>query len=422
MAWCVMTGPDDATAEARAERQARDLQVETDRQLTFLRARAAAAEIYQAETTGPKGPRSGRRVDLKPFLDGTYRPPQPEVGAERTGGGQLLYRGRWHTVDALTGAGKSWFCCWHAIAEMRRGNPVVYAHFEETSAGGTIERIRDMAPDLDHDTIDKLLVWLDCSYRWTAEEWQAHLPADAALVCLDGRIGACGKQGWIVDKPESVGAYRELFVTPAVVAGAAVLTAGHPVKAPDRQTERHGSGHSAWLDEVDGVGFRMTASKESPLRRGAHGLSNIYSVKDRYGRVEESGATTDAGGKPLADGWVYLGSLHVDDSLLRGVADDMVYMSAPPTRVESPRSDLDKLSEIALKVIHGMPGQSFKTVTGLGQEMRAADHKFRQTDLSPALLKLSKRGLLDWPEPDRERAPRPGRLTARGVAEVEDDA
>ena len=35
----------------------------------------------------------GRWVDLDQFLDGTYRPPEPSVGAIRDDGISLLYRG-----------------------------------------------------------------------------------------------------------------------------------------------------------------------------------------------------------------------------------------------------------------------------------------------------------------------------------------
>ena len=45
----------------------------------------------------------------------------------------------------------------------------------------------------------------------------------------------------------------------------------------------HGFGSTAWLDEVDGVGFRMVPSKH-PMVIGGKSYSELYVVKDRYPR------------------------------------------------------------------------------------------------------------------------------------------
>jgi hypothetical protein len=220
----------------------------------------------------------------------------------------LLYPGRWHTLVAPTAAGKSWFAVWHVVAELRRGNVVGYAHYEEHNPAGMVDRIRSVAPELTIDDLIARFVWLDCSRAWKSEEFAAALPDRPALLVLDGIVAACSQHGWVADKPEAVGSYRERFVTPATKAGAAVLSLGHPVKARDRQTERHGFGASAWLDEVDGAAFRLEAAK-NPIRRGRRGYSALYSVKDRYGEVELHGQA-DA----RRDGWFYLGAFTVDSS------------------------------------------------------------------------------------------------------------
>jgi hypothetical protein len=254
----------------------------------------------------PDKPR--RRVNLLPFLNGTYSPPPPSVGGNRDDDQQLLYPGRWHTLIAPTAAGKSWFAVWHVVAELRLGHNVGYAHFEEHGPAGMLDRIRQVAPDLTIDDLLERFVWLDCSSVWKTEEFAASLPERPSLIVLDGIVAACSQHGWIADKPESVGAYRGRFVTPATKAGAAVISLGHPVKARDRQTERHGFGASAWLDEVDGVAFRMESGK-IPIRRGGRGYSVLFTVKDRYGQVEMSGRPDEK-----RDGWFYLGAFTVDSS------------------------------------------------------------------------------------------------------------
>lgn len=360
-----------------------------------------------------------RRVDLLPFLDGSYVPPDPEIGGQRNDSAAMLYPGRWHTMIAPTTSGKSWWAAWHVVTEVRAGRTVAYAHFEESSPAGTIERIKLLAPELTNEEIAKSFIWLDCSYRWTHEDWQRALPSEMSLLILDGINAACGQHGWVVDKTEAVGAYRSLFVTPAVRRSAAVLSLGHPPKSPDRQGERHGFGSTAWLDEVDGVGFRLRPSKDTPIRRDRHGWSNVYVVKDRYGQVEKLGAVESAG---TSEGWFYVGAFHVNSApTINVTADDMAYMTAPARDEQgSPKSAMDKLADSALQVMCTMPDRSFRTVGDLEQHMRAADHKFKASDLKPALLKLATRGLIEWPESERERAPRPGRATDIGWQYVND--
>jgi hypothetical protein len=81
------------------------------------------------------------------------------------------------------------------------------------------------------------------------------------LAVLDGINTACGMHDWAVKEPESVGLYRAMFVHPLTKIGAAVLSLGHPPKATNRQSEYYSYGAAGWLNDVDGVGYRMVASK-----------------------------------------------------------------------------------------------------------------------------------------------------------------
>ncbi|MEV6348563.1 DnaB-like helicase N-terminal domain-containing protein [Actinoplanes sp. NPDC051851] len=278
-------------------------------------------DVLDAHTSETRTDTPRRRVNLLPFLNGTYNPPPPSIGGERDDNRQMLYPGRWHTLVAPTAAGKSWFAVWHVVAELRRGNTVAYAHFEEHNPAGMVDRIRSVAPELTIEDLVDRFIWLDCSSTWRADEFAAALPERPSLIVLDGIVAACSQHGWVADKPEAVGAYRELFITPATKTGAAVISLGHPVKARDRQAERHGFGASAWLDEVDGVAFRLEASK-SPIRRDQRGFSTLFCVKDRYGQVEAAGQA-DA----RRDGWFYLGAFTVDSST--DVDNTVAFLTAP---------------------------------------------------------------------------------------------
>lgn len=344
-----------------------------------------------------------RVVDLAPFLDGTYVPPVPSVGAVRDDGVRLLYPSRWHTMIALTGTGKSWFALGACAAEICRGRTVVYAHFEEAGPGGTLERLSQLG--VTHEQILARFVWVDCSSAWALHRFAgtlAGLPGPPSLVVLDGINAACGQHGWPVDKPEAVGEYRARFVSPAVALGAAVLSLGHPPKARDRQGERHSFGSTAWLDIPDGVGFRLEASKQTPIRLGHAGYSELYSVKDRYGQVEVHGVLADQ----RESGWYRLGKLIVDD--ITGAT--QVRLVAPSLDADGRAPDeIDRLGRMVVTQLAAHGGR-FESTRRLQDLLRAAGVTLRTAMLAPAIERLVTRGEVTWPEMPTGK-PRPGWLT-----------
>jgi hypothetical protein len=259
-------------------------------------------------------PSGRRRVDLRPFLDGTYMPPLPTVGQPREDGAYLLYPGRWHVLAGLTTAGKTMFALWQAIGVMCAGGTVAYLHFEEINPSGTIDRLRTLGGDkITDDMIENQFVWLSCEARWGAGLLAGELELleePAELVVLDGINAAVAQHGGDINSTDSITLYRRLLVAPAVATGATVLSLGHPVKDRTRQEERHSFGSTAWLDEVDGVGFRLEASPNTPISKGRYGSSALYSTKDRYGQVESSGVLH----KDREAGWYYLGQFSIDNS------------------------------------------------------------------------------------------------------------
>lgn len=370
-------------------------------------------EPYALSTPVDEPVRS-RRVDLKPWLDGTYEPPQPAVGGRRGDRRQLLYPGRWHTLIAPTTSGKSWWAVWHVVAELRAGRTTLYCHFEEADPGGTLDRIRTIAPDLTMDDLLERFVWLDCTRRWKGPgEFAREIPPGVTLAVLDGINAACAQHGWPVDKPEAVGEYRAHFAAPVIAAGGTPLSLGHPPKARDRQDERHGYGSTAWLDEVDGVGFRLKTSKEAPIRRGRHGLSTLYVVKDRYGQVEQHCSTDQ---QASSEGWFYAGALHVDSS----GPQLSVHCSAPENVAgdEPQRSQADLLGDAVIQVLGWEMAGRFGSTRALEVQLRAAGIAFRRETLDVALAILHRDGLIHWPEaPPRQS--RPGVIADPGVAAAE---
>jgi hypothetical protein len=362
---------------------------------------------------GAEGNSGGRWVDLNQFLDGTYSPPEPSIGATRDDGIPLLYPGMWHTLIALTAAGKTTFALWQVKAVLEWGGHVVYIHFEEVNPNGIIHRLRGLG--VSAEAIRKRFHWghVDTPWKWgemAFEIEQLEIPPQLAV--LDGINAACGMHGWAVKEPESVGLYRAMFVHPLTKTGAAALSLGHPPKAPNRQSESYGYGAAGWLNDVDGVGYRMTASK-TPIGKNRKGSSALHSVKDRYGEVERWGELQADDGMP----WFYLGQFIVDDTLpedtLGSLPKTAIHLSVPAKNEEGDGKDsIDHLCDHILSHLRETTGR-FSTKNNLEDALRSKEVHVNRSDLAPALLRLVSRGLLEWPEV--EKGARPGWLTTEAI-------
>ena len=393
--------------------------------LATIESGLSPADDWKAARKPEPEPRRSRRVDLVPFLEGTYEPPEPTVGATRSDGVRLLYAGKWHTVIGLTGAGKSWLAAWEAAAELAAGNVVVYLHFEEADPGSTVARFR--ALDVPDDAVRDRLIWLDTADPWTREAFEEELAAlDPAptLVILDGINAACGLHGWNPLDTEGVNAYRLMFEKPATRLGAAVLSLGHPVKDRTRQGERHSFGSGDWLNLVDGVGLRLEAVAKAPIHRGARGSARLYSVKDRHGGVERHGTLNGS----REAGWYFLGMFTVDDSPMAVLGQDrrpvVTAELAAPVDDEKDQATAteDKVDELADAIVRHLEqnGRRYESKNRLADQLRATRLKFSTDDLGPALERLEQDGRLEMPPYERSR-PRPGWLTDPEPATADTD-
>jgi hypothetical protein len=371
---------------------------------------AAGKKLHELQPLPPPGPAlNSRWVNLDQFLDGTYTPPQPDLGAIRDDGTQFLYRGRWHTLIALTTAGKTTFALWQVKSVLEWGGHVVYIHFEEASPSGIIHRLTGLGVNI--EAIRKRFHWghVDTPWKWgelAAEIEQLDEPPQLAV--LDGINAACGMHNWPVKEPESVGSYRVMFVHPLTKAGAAVLSLGHPPKAANRQSESYSYGAAGWLNDVDGVGYRMTASK-TPISKGVKGSSALYVVKDRYGEVQRWGELQSGDGMP----WWYMGQFVVDDARPEDtagiLAETNCHVTVPARNEEGAGKDkIDALCDHILIHLRETTGR-FETVNKLKDALRAKGVHVRDSDVAPALLRLAGRELIEWPEV-LDRRPRPGWL------------
>ena len=352
-----------------------------------------------------------RWLNLDEYLDGTYTPPQPSVGAARDDMVQLLYPGRWHTVVGLMTAGKTSLALWQVKAVLAEGGHVIYVHFEEPDPGGIVHRLLGLG--VSKEVIRKRFHWPeDGTVPWEPGEMArevARLEDTPMLAVLDGINAACGIHGWDVSVNASVGEYRNMFVFPLTSLGTAVLSLGHPPKASNRQGESYSYGAAGWLNDVDGVGYRMTASK-TPITKGGKGSSALYVVKDRYGEVQRWGEIQTEG-KDLP--WWYMGQFVVHDSPTAdpyGNAQTVMHLTIPAKAGEegAQRDKYDDLGDQVTAYLQETPKHRFDTVTKLGVSLRAKGLKVPQNDLAPALERLANKGAIVWP--DQVGKSRPGWL------------
>ena len=288
--------------------------------------------------------------------DGTYSPPQPSVGAARDDMIQLLYPGRWHTVVGLMTAGKTSLALWHVKAVLAEAGHVIYVHFEEPNPGGIIHRLLGIG--VSKEVIRKRFHWPeDGTVPWEPGEMArevVRLEDTPMLAVLDGINAACGIHGWDVSVNASVGEYRNMFVFPLTSLGTAVLSLGHPPKASNRQGESYSYGAAGWLNDVDGVGYRMTSSK-TPITKGGKGSSALYVVKDRYGEVQRWGEIQTEG-KDLP--WWYMGQFVVDDTPTAdpyGNAQTVMHLTIPAKAGEE-GARRDKYDELGVQVVTYLQG------------------------------------------------------------------
>jgi hypothetical protein len=91
---------------------------------------------------------------------------------------QFLYPGMWHTLIALTTAGKTRWALWQVKGVLEWGGHVVFIHFEKANPNGIIHRLKGLG--VDAETIRKRFRWghVHAPWRWgelTAETWSSEL-------------------------------------------------------------------------------------------------------------------------------------------------------------------------------------------------------------------------------------------------------
>ena len=139
----------------------------------------------------------------------------------RSDGVSLIYPAREHTIVAETGAGKSWVACMCALAEMRKGNRVVYIHYEEADPAITIERLMFLGAG--PEMILKLFTYVGPLTSPRKGRLKALWDRGPSLVIHDGVNQAMSTLNAEHLAVNGASVFRTTMVVPCVAAGAATL-------------------------------------------------------------------------------------------------------------------------------------------------------------------------------------------------------
>lgn len=241
-------------------------------------------------------------VDLGPYLNGEVKRAQPTVGLYRTDGVRLFYPGKEHAVIGEMETGKDWVLVASAAAEMDAGNHVVFVHYEEGEPSDPVERL--LALGVRPAQLLKLFHFIGPDRKATPSDLALLLDPTPSLVIHNGVNEAMSLHGWDIRAEDGAAAYRRYLVKPCTAVGAAVVSADHVVKDPDRRG-RYALGSIHKGNALSGATILLENAE--PFGRRRRGRSHVFVTKDRPGHLRQHGQRSNTPGK------TFMGELTVDD-------------------------------------------------------------------------------------------------------------
>ncbi|MGW3846902.1 AAA family ATPase [Streptomyces fagopyri] len=249
------------------------------------------SEQTESARDGAPSRRSWRAQDLSEFVNGTYKPVLPTVGARADGVG-VLYPGRMSTVAAESEAGKTWFALVLVLQELNRGNHAVYMDFEDEAAG-VVGRLLKMGGDID-DILERFHYIRPEEPLSLADliDLKEVLALEPTLAVVDGVTEGMSLHGLNINDNKDVAVFGRRVLRPLQDAGPAVVTLDHVVKSADNRG-RYAIGGVHKLNGLNGVMYLMENVK--PFGLGVKGKSRIRIAKDRPGQLRKESLPHDSG-------------------------------------------------------------------------------------------------------------------------------
>lgn len=221
---------------------------------------------------------SWRPEPLWPYLEESYRPPEPEI-LRRADGQPLFYPGKVHALNGESESGKSWIALEAIRQEVQEGRKAVYIDYED-SAATLVLRLRALG--LAPTQIGFGVTYLAPS-GWDVEAMTLGetLLGGCSLVVIDGVTE--GMASMTLDPLNAADVARwARRLRGFAEAGPAVVQIDHVTKNSETRG-RYAIGSVHKLNAIDGAAYAVET--RHPFGRGKGGFSRLTVMKDRPGAV-----------------------------------------------------------------------------------------------------------------------------------------
>lgn len=227
---------------------------------------------------------SWRRVNPKPYLDGTYHPPHPRL-LRRDDGQGLLYPGEVHWLVGESGAGKGWILNHAAGQVLNSGKAVAFLDFEDGPAS-VIARLAatGVAPDVIADRFGYVRPLEPVDTEVAAANLDATIAElTPSLVIIDGVTEAMSLHGLNPSANDDAARFLAHLARPLAADGAAVFATDHMPKGPSQKVQfALGAQHKR-----AGTAVTYMVTTKQPIEMGrSDGLVQLWLAKDRHGTVQ----------------------------------------------------------------------------------------------------------------------------------------
>jgi hypothetical protein len=237
-----------------------------------------------SDTAGEATRPSWAPIDLRPYLDGTYRPVVPTL-MPRTDRVCLLYPTLTHSFHGESESGKSLLAQSECARLIMLGQNVLFVDFE-SDEGSVTERLLMFGATADailaHFTYIRPEVDPSKSAVESAE-WSQTPARKFTLAIIDGVTDSMGTFGYSTKDNDDITAW--MLIMPKMIAkrtGAAVVVIDHVTKDPDSRG-RFAIGGQAKLSGLTGAAFTVEVAEA--LGRGLRGAILLRVAKDRPGFI-----------------------------------------------------------------------------------------------------------------------------------------
>lgn len=333
------------------------------------------------------------RIDLTPFADGTFTPPEAGV-LYRTDGVGLFYPGTISWLQGETESMKSWVAQIVTAETIKANQQVLYIDYESGPAE-VVARLRQLG--VAAAQLATLLWYVQptqpAGSLWAADDFRALLAQQFGVVIVDGVTDALGTEGKSLLDNEEVAAWMRTVLRPlAHHTGGAVIGIDHVTKSQDGRG-RFAIGAQAKMSSLDGVAYLVEPI--TVLGRGLRGEASLRVVKDRPGAVRPRCGEYRPADRSQEAARIVIDATHAEYG----------YRVYPPgTAITDNRSSLERCVD-ALDFLDIDPEAGRRSVAKM---LRAKGYEFGNSTLQAAIEERRKSGPESGPEDHPEKRSRSG--------------